>query len=196
MGTALDVLFSLHDWSTRVASSPADGLALLARERVDLVVQDMNFTRDTTSGEEGVALFAEIRRRHPALPVILLTAWTHPRNRGRSGEIGRCRLSRQTVGRPPPRDHRGEPARAVGSPARSRAIKTRQQRANDLAERFDLRGIVFASAAMERLLTVACQVARADDAGVLVTGPNGAGKERIAEIIKPTAPRPTGRSCR
>src|SRR3546814_1742080 len=37
----------------------------------------MNFHADTTSGEEGVALFHEIRTRHPDLPVILLTAWTH-----------------------------------------------------------------------------------------------------------------------
>ena len=37
----------------------------------------MNFTADTTSGEEGVALFRAIRARHPDLPVILLTAWTH-----------------------------------------------------------------------------------------------------------------------
>ncbi|KAG1310608.1 hypothetical protein G6F62_014582 [Rhizopus arrhizus] len=37
----------------------------------------MNFSEDTTSGEEGEALFAQIRERHPDLPVILLTAWTH-----------------------------------------------------------------------------------------------------------------------
>ena len=50
---------------------------MLAREHVDLVVQDMNFSADTTSGEEGVALFRAIREQHPDLPVILLTAWTH-----------------------------------------------------------------------------------------------------------------------
>ena len=49
---------------------------MLAREDVDLVVQDMNFSADTTSGEEGVALFRAIRAQHPDLPVILLTAWT------------------------------------------------------------------------------------------------------------------------
>src|SRR5687767_7589482 len=77
VGTALEVLFSLREIGTRVAHSPAEGLAALARERIDLVVQDMNFTADTTSGEEGVALFREIRSRFPDLPIILLTAWTH-----------------------------------------------------------------------------------------------------------------------
>ena len=39
-------------------------------------MQDMNFTADTTSGEEGVALFRAIREQHADLPIILLTAWT------------------------------------------------------------------------------------------------------------------------
>ena len=37
----------------------------------------MNFSADTTSGREGEALFRDIRARHPDMPVILLTAWTH-----------------------------------------------------------------------------------------------------------------------
>src|SRR5690606_5719965 len=77
IATALDVLLSLQDIRTLSAESPDGGLGLLEREPVDLVIQDMNFTADTTSGEEGEALFAAIRDRHPDLPVILLTAWTH-----------------------------------------------------------------------------------------------------------------------
>ena len=50
---------------------------LLAREPVDLVLQDMNFRKEATSGEEGVALFRAIRERDPSLPIVLLTAWTH-----------------------------------------------------------------------------------------------------------------------
>ena len=77
VAAALEVLFSLHDYRTLKASSPEEGLALLSAESVDLVIQDMNFTQDTTSGEEGEALFKAIREAHPDLPVILLTAWTH-----------------------------------------------------------------------------------------------------------------------
>ncbi len=77
VATALEVLFSLRDLRTLRADSPAAGLATLAREPVDVVIQDMNFRADTTSGEEGVALFRAIRARFPDMPVILLTAWTH-----------------------------------------------------------------------------------------------------------------------
>src|SRR5690606_13346357 len=57
----------------RAANAP-EALALLAREPVDLVLQDMNFSLQT-SGEEGLALLAQVRERHPALPVLLMTAW-------------------------------------------------------------------------------------------------------------------------
>src|ERR1700743_1979065 len=77
IGEALSVLFGLHDLETFTALNPEAGLAVLARGAVDLVVQDMNFSADTTSGKEGIALFTEIRRRHPDLPIILLTGWTH-----------------------------------------------------------------------------------------------------------------------
>src|SRR5471032_2615267 len=76
VGEALALALSLRDIRPLVALDPEQGLALLDREHVDVVIQDMNFRKDTTSGEEGVALFRVIRARHADLPVILLTAWT------------------------------------------------------------------------------------------------------------------------
>src|ERR1700760_3561549 len=75
--TAFDVLLSIHGARVLTAATPAAGVDLLGRDAVDLVIQDMNFRREATAGEEGVALFHEIRRRSPELPIILLTAWTH-----------------------------------------------------------------------------------------------------------------------
>ena len=77
VGEALSLALSLHEILPLTALTPEDGLAMLERDTVDVVIQDMNFTADTTSGEEGVELFRAIRERHPDLPVILLTAWTH-----------------------------------------------------------------------------------------------------------------------
>src|SRR5690606_10051495 len=61
VATALDVLFSLHDIDTVAAETPEAGLAMLDGGGIDLVIQDMNFRADTTSGDEGVALFKQIR---------------------------------------------------------------------------------------------------------------------------------------
>ena len=75
--TAFQVLLSLHGARVLGASSPAEALATVRSQEVDLVIQDMNFRREATSGEEGIALFRELRALHPDVPVILLTAWTH-----------------------------------------------------------------------------------------------------------------------
>jgi DNA-binding NtrC family response regulator len=181
---ALDVLFSLHDIDALRAASPEEGLALLERSTVDLVIQDMNFSADTTSGEEGTALFRQIRKRHPDLPVILLTAWTHL-----DAAVDLVKSGAADYLSKPWSDHRliatvtnlielGQANRALAQ----RVQRERRQR-RDLEEGFDLRGMVWQDPATERVLHLACQVARAD-VPVLISGPNGTGKERIADIIQ------------
>jgi len=181
--TALDVLFSLREIRTLRAASPDEGLAVLERERVDLVVQDMNFRADTTSGEEGVALFRAIRERCPDLPVILLTAWTHLPTAvelvkaGAADYLSKPWDDTKLLATVENLLELSESTREV-----SRLRGERRAHRSALAQKYDLRGAVFASSAMERLIELACQVARAD-VPVLITGPNGSGKERIAEIV-------------
>lgn len=182
--TALDVLFSLNDLHVLHAGDPEEGLAVLAAHTIDLVVQDMNFSADTTSGEEGEALFRRIRDAHPDLPIILLTAWTHLDAAVRLVKAGAA-------------DYLGKPwddARLMASVgnlielgqanrALARERGARARRRAELEARLDLRGLVWADDAMAQLLGLVAQVARAD-VPVLVTGPNGAGKECIASILQ------------
>src|SRR5512147_3055328 len=75
--TSLALLLKQAGYATQSAASPAQALELLARgggAEVALVIQDMNFSRQTT-GEEGLSLLAQIKDRRPELPVILMTAW-------------------------------------------------------------------------------------------------------------------------
>lgn len=180
---ALSLLLSLHEIRPLTASMPDEGLALLARERVDVVIADMNFSADTTSGEEGVALFHAIRERHPDLPVILLTGWSHLETAVQLVKAGAADYMSK------PWDDAKllatvENLLELSENARAAATTrmTRRRRREQLEREHDLRGIVFASDEMLRVLELACRVARAD-VPVLITGPNGAGKERIAEIV-------------
>ena len=180
---ALALLFGLHDIETLAAASPQEGLALLRRRRVDLVVADMNFSEDTTSGAEGEALFHALRAQQPDLPVILLTGWTHLDVAVRLIKAGAA-------------DYLAKPwddARLVASVENllelaeaNRQLAERrvaqQQRRAALESQCRLEGLVFASEAMLQLLEMACQVARSA-LPVLISGPNGAGKERIAGIL-------------
>ncbi|MBB4127875.1 DNA-binding NtrC family response regulator [Xanthomonas translucens] len=192
VATALEVLFSLHDIETVHADSPDAGLQRLAEGDIDLVLQDMNFTADTTSGEEGVALFDAIRARHPDLPVILLTAWTQLSSAVELVKAGAADYLAK------PWDDRKllttvnnllelSEARRELERRRDGERRHRQQ----LAQRYDLRGAVFADPASERAIALACQVARSE-LPVLITGPNGSGKEKIAEIVQANSPMRQG----
>jgi len=188
VGTALKLLFNLHDIETRVATSPEDGLAALQAETIDLVIADMNFTADTTSGEEGITLFQAIRARHADLPIILLTAWTNLESAVRLVKAGAA----DYVAKPWDNDKLLTTVQNLLELAESmrennRLHGERRRRRQKLMQTFDLQGIVFESDAIEAAVTLACRVARAA-APVLVTGPNGTGKERIAAILHANSP--------
>ncbi|MBK0394856.1 sigma-54-dependent transcriptional regulator [Ramlibacter algicola] len=184
IATAMDVLLSLHDIRTAHAASPGEGLARLEQGDIDLVIQDMNFAADTTSGEEGRALFHRLRERHPDLPVILLTAWTHL-----DMAVDLVKAGAADYVAKPWNDERlvttiknllelGQATREL-----HRRVRRERRRHDDLQQQWDLRGMVWRDTATERVIELACQVARSD-VPVLVTGPNGAGKERIAAILQ------------
>lgn len=183
VGQALELLLSLNDIEASVAASPDEGLALLERRAFGLVIQDMNFTADTTSGEDGERLFRAIRAKHPDLPVILLTAWTRLDaavalvKAGAADYLAKPWDDDKLVATVENLLELGE---ANGEIARLR--EARRERRAALARRHDLAGLVFGSDAMLSLLELAGQIAAAP-VPVLITGPNGAGKERIAAFV-------------
>ncbi|HEY5558408.1 MAG TPA: sigma-54 dependent transcriptional regulator [Steroidobacteraceae bacterium] len=182
--TALDVLLSMHGAKVIGADSAAAGMDALTREPVDLVVQDMNFRREATSGEEGVTLFRQIRTQHPELPVILLTAWTHLET---AVELVKAGAS-DYVAKPWDNARLLTTVRNLldlqTARAENRAIRRQRAAARaELAGRFNLKGVVYESDAMHALASTAVRIAHAD-VPVLISGPNGAGKEIIADIVQ------------
>jgi DNA-binding NtrC family response regulator len=192
VGEALSLALSLHEIRPLVALTQQQGLDMLERERIDVVIQDMNFTADTTSGEEGVELFRAIRQRHTDLPVILLTAWTHLETAvelvkaGAADYMAKPWDDAKLLATVENLLELSESTREV-----SRARNERRKRREDLQRRYDLDNLVFASESMARTLDLACQVARSE-VPVLITGPNGAGKERIAAIVHANSPAKRG----
>src|SRR5277367_3872329 len=61
---------------TEIVDSPRAALAAIERGPVDLVLMDMNYSRDTTSGDEGLALLDRLLARDGSVPVIVMTAWS------------------------------------------------------------------------------------------------------------------------
>jgi len=190
--TALEVLFSLHGARVLGAASPPEGLALLRRAAVDMVIQDMNFRREATGGEEGVALFHAIRSQHSDVPIVLLTAWTHLETAVDLVKAGAA----DYIAKPWDDERLLTATRNLLDLRRARLeaalLRSGRRRAREsLADRFDLRGAIYESDAMHTLVSLAAQVAHAD-VPVLITGPNGVGKEVLADIIQANSSVRTG----
>ena len=189
---ALELMFELHGIPTLSADSPEGVLDLIAAEDVGVVLQDMNFRQEHTSGAEGVALFHAIHELDPELPVVLMTAWTALETAVQLIKEGAA----DYIAKPWDDDKLLRTVKNLlrmrelaQDNVRMRAQASRARRA--LADRADLRGLVYASQAMHDVVTLAVSVA-ASDAPILITGPNGSGKEKLAEIVQANSRRKRG----
>ncbi len=182
--TAIRVLFEIQDYDVFSAETPEAGLSQAKEHAVDLVIQDMNFREDTTSGHEGVALFNKLREIDENLPVVLLTAWTDLEvavdlmKSGAADYLGKpwddTKLSNTVKNLLEVRELRKE----------NHSLKKKSQsKKRQLTENFDLCGIIYNSDGMHELLNLATKVAPSD-VPVLITGPNGSGKDMIAKVIQ------------
>ena len=181
---SLALLLKQSGFEPHSCDDPRRALALLAAEPYDLVLQDMNFSLQT-SGEEGLELLARIRQQHAGVPVLLMTAWgsialavkgmqagaanffTKPWDNAQLVELIRATLQTCAANAPQP------------AAAPTRAALDRQ---------FDFSGIVGEHPALLKLLATVGQVA-ATRAPVLILGESGSGKELIADAIHRNSPR-------
>ena len=73
--TALHLLLKNDGYEPETVSSPAAVLEAIARSQFDVVLIDLNYARDTTSGREGIDLISRIQALDPSLPIVVMTAW-------------------------------------------------------------------------------------------------------------------------
>src|SRR6201988_2878075 len=72
---ALSLLLKGERFQIESASSPEGVLKAIDVHELDVVLIDLNYARDTTSGSEGLDLLSRIRAADPTLPVVVMTAW-------------------------------------------------------------------------------------------------------------------------
>jgi len=176
---SLALLLSQAGYVTTEADGPEFALSLLARDRFDLALQDMNFSA-RTSGDEGLNLLRRVKQLHPALPVILITAWGSVPLAVQGMKAGAADF----VTKPWSHEQILQSVRTILGVEEMRARTGNQPLLSraDLDGRFHFEAIVGEDQNLLRILDVVGRVA-ATDAPVLITGESGTGKDLIAEAI-------------
>jgi DNA-binding NtrC family response regulator len=171
---SLALMLKQSGFDTHCCDGPGEALAELEQQSYALVLQDMNFSLQT-SGEEGLELLAEIKERHPKLPVLLMTAWGSIALAVRGVKAGAANFFTKPWDNAQLVDllHATLDLAAPESPAAGRAA---------LDAQFDFGAIVGEHPALLKVLGTIGQVA-ATRAPVLVLGESGTGKELVADAI-------------
>jgi len=178
---SLALLLKQAGYEALCCDGPEPALALLAREPVDLVLQDMNFSL-RTSGEEGLDLLARIKDKYPALPVLLMTAWGSIALAVSGVKAGAADFFTK------PWDNAQLAALVASTLDLSASMTPQRLNRQALDRQFDFSSIVGEHPKLLRVLATIGQVARTK-APVLILGESGTGKELIADAIHRNSPR-------
>jgi DNA-binding NtrC family response regulator len=181
---ALRLLLKPEGFEIETADSPAAVLAAVESRELDVALVDLNYTRDTTSGREGMDLLSKLQAIDPTLPVVVMTAW---------GSVDVAveamrRGARDFVQKP------WENARLVATlrtqAELSRALRRGQRlEAENRALRDEVRPRLIAEAGAMRPVLELIERVGPSDANVLVTGENGTGKGTVAAALHAVSSR-------
>ncbi|MEX1311530.1 MAG: sigma-54 dependent transcriptional regulator [Candidatus Sulfomarinibacteraceae bacterium] len=180
--TALGVLFDLHGIPNVGVGSPDEARRIASGETLGAVVMDMNFSPHVTTGEEGVELFHALREIDPELPIVVITAWA-----SLEAAVDLVKAGAADYLEKPWQDD--SLLAAVRNLVELRRVRLENRRLRaGLSDGHDLCGIVYRSSAMHEVVSLAVSVADSP-APVLITGPSGSGKEKLAEIVQANSSR-------
>src|SRR5690348_3986708 len=181
---ALRLLLKGGGYDVDTVNSPSAALAALERHDYDAMLLDMNYTRDTTSGREGLDLLTTLQTLEPFMPVVVMTAWGSIDNAVEAMRRG----ARDYIEKP------WDNARLVsilGTQVElGRALRRAQrlETENRLLRRDHLPQMIAESPKMKPILQLMERIGPSD-ANVLITGEHGTGKELVAQWLHAASAR-------
>ncbi|HEU4563115.1 MAG TPA: sigma-54 dependent transcriptional regulator, partial [Gemmatimonadaceae bacterium] len=181
---ALRLLLKSEGFGIETASSPAGIAAAIGEQEFDVVLMDLNYARDTTSGREGLDLLTRINAAEPALPVVVMTAWGSV-----AGAVEAMRRgARDYIEKPWDNARLLATLRTQVELGRALKQSERLESENRMLRRDGLPELIAESRAMRPALTLMERVGPST-ANVLITGEHGTGKEVVARWLHASSPR-------
>ncbi len=175
---ALRLLLKRDGYKIESAESPREALNAIESKDFDAALIDLNYTRDTTSGEEGLELLANIQKLDSTLPVIVMTAWS-------SVDLvveAMRRGARDFVQKPWENERLAAIVRTQLELSEAIRRGHRLELENQLLRGDNLPAMIAQSPAMQPVLELISRVGPSD-ANVLITGEPGCGKEVVARTL-------------
>ncbi|HEU4585902.1 MAG TPA: sigma-54 dependent transcriptional regulator [Gemmatimonadaceae bacterium] len=181
---ALRLMFKAEGFQTETARSVAAILAMVETRELDAVIMDLNYTRDTTSGREGLDLIPKIAALEPNLPIIVMTAWGSVDAAVEAIRNGAWDFIEK------PWDNARLMTTLRTQLELGRAVRRAQrlEGENRLLRKSGLPEIIAESPRMRPILQLMERVGPSD-AHVLITGEHGTGKELVARWLHAVSPR-------
>ena len=181
---ALRLLLKGEGFRIDTVTSPAGIIAALEEGSFDGLLMDLNYTRDTTSGREGLDLLPQLRDLDSTLPVIVMTAWGSV-----DGAVEAMRHgARDYIEKPWDNARLIATVRTQLELGRALRQSQRLEVENRMLRREGLPEMIAESRAMEPILKLMARVGPSD-ANVLITGEHGTGKEVIARWLHASSNR-------
>jgi DNA-binding NtrC family response regulator len=175
---ALELLLDPHGYRMVFANSPAQVREALATETYDALLIDLNYTRDTTSGQEGLSLLTEIVALDGMLPVIVMTAWGNVELAVEAMRRG----ARDFVQKPWENERLLTILRTQVDLHRALQRAERLAAENRLLHAQGRREFIASAPSMQPVLEAIARVGPSG-ANILITGEHGSGKEVVAQTL-------------
>ena len=181
------LLFKGEGLDCATASSPSEVTYLLGKKEFDLVLLDLNYKRDTTSGKEGLELIEKIRSTDQALPIVVMTAWASVDVAVEAMKLG----ANDFITKPWDVERLLTIVKNQSELRRALLREEKLQIENRILLSDQSAQITYESNAMAEVLRTLEQVA-SSDARILITGENGTGKSLLAHTCHQMSNRHSG----